>query len=31
MLRVTVRGKAPASSRYDDVGFRVVRTLAIEP
>jgi formylglycine-generating enzyme required for sulfatase activity len=31
MLRVTVRGKAPAGSRFDDVGFRVLRTFTIEP
>ena len=31
MLRATVRAKAPAGARFDDVGFRVVRTLAIEP
>jgi formylglycine-generating enzyme required for sulfatase activity/serine/threonine protein kinase len=31
MLRVAVRGKAPASSRFDDVGFRVLRTLSVEP
>jgi formylglycine-generating enzyme required for sulfatase activity len=31
MLRVTVRGKAPQSSRFDDVGFRVARVLAISP
>jgi formylglycine-generating enzyme required for sulfatase activity len=30
MLRMAVRGKAPAGSRFDDVGFRVVRTLAVD-
>jgi formylglycine-generating enzyme required for sulfatase activity len=28
MLRVAARGGAPANSRFDDVGFRVVRTMA---
>jgi formylglycine-generating enzyme required for sulfatase activity/serine/threonine protein kinase len=31
MLRTAVRAKAPAGARFDDVGFRVVRTLSIEP
>jgi formylglycine-generating enzyme required for sulfatase activity len=31
MLRVAVRGKASASSRFDDVGFRVLRTFSVEP
>jgi formylglycine-generating enzyme required for sulfatase activity len=31
MLRVAVRGKAPANLRYDDVGFRVQRTLSVAP
>ena len=31
MLRVTVRGKADANLRFDDVGFRVQRTFAIDP
>ena len=31
MLRAAGRAKAPAGSRFDDVGFRIVRTLSIEP
>jgi len=31
MLRSAVRAKAPAGSRFDDVGFRVARTLSVEP
>jgi formylglycine-generating enzyme required for sulfatase activity len=31
MLRVTVRGKAPANEGFDDVGFRIVRTMAVDP
>jgi formylglycine-generating enzyme required for sulfatase activity/serine/threonine protein kinase len=31
MLRIPVRGKAPANYRFDDVGFRVARTLLVEP
>ena len=31
MLRVAVRGKAPANARFDDVGFRIVRTMAVDP
>jgi len=30
MLRIPVRGKAPAGSRFDDVGFRVVRALSVD-
>jgi formylglycine-generating enzyme required for sulfatase activity len=30
MLRVAVRGKAPANARFDDVGFRIVRTMAVD-
>jgi len=31
MLRVAVRAKAPAGSRFDDVGFRVARQLTATP
>jgi formylglycine-generating enzyme required for sulfatase activity len=30
MLRMAVRGKAPAGSRFDDVGFRVMRALSVD-
>jgi hypothetical protein len=31
MLRVAVRAKASAGSRFDDVGFRVARQLTGTP